>query len=59
MWQSNSQEEVKRKINIENDTLVGLYPKQDIGQLTKWQKQDFIKRNNFKKAWGRSKTKRK
>ena len=28
------QEEVKRKINIENDILVGLYHKQDIGQLS-------------------------
>ena len=28
------QEEVKRKINIENDILVGLYRKRDIGQLS-------------------------
>ena len=29
-----AQEEVKRKINIENDILVGLYRKRDIGQLS-------------------------
>ena len=29
-----AQEEVKRKVNFENDILVGLYPKRDIGQLS-------------------------
>ena len=38
------QEEVKRKINIENDILVGLYHKQDIGQLSQNDRKEILSR---------------
>ena len=40
-----AQEEVKRKINIENHILVGLYSKQDIGQLSQNERNEISSRD--------------
>ena len=44
-----AQEEVKRKINIENDILVGLYRKRDIGEFSQNDRNE-ISSSNFKKV---------
>ena len=45
-----AQEEVKRKINFENDILVGLYRKRDIGQLSQNDRNEISSREaTFKK----------
>ena len=45
-----AQEEMKRKINIENDILVGLYRKRDMGQLSQNDRNEISSREaTFKK----------
>ena len=55
-----AQEEVRRKINIEIDILVGLYHKRDIGQLSQNDRTELSSREATLKKYhaDRSKTKR-
>ena len=57
---TTAQEEVKRRINIENDILVGLYCKRDVGELSQNDRNEISSREATLKKYhaDRSKTKR-